>query len=53
MSLRWRIMGAIVLAIALTVSVSVAVGYWTTQSRLGVFVSEIGDDEASDLARSV
>ena len=51
MSLRWRIMGAIVLAIALTVSVSVAVGYWTTQSRLGVFVSEIGDDEASDLAR--
>ena len=51
MSLRWRIMGAIVLAIALTVSVSVAVGYWTTQSRLGVFVSEIGDDEASHLAR--
>ena len=50
MSLRWRIMGAIVLAIALTVSVSVAVGYWTTQSRLGVFVSEIGDDEASHLA---
>ncbi len=51
MSLRWRIMGAIVLAIALTVSVSVAVGYWTTQSRLGAFVSEIGDDEASHLAR--
>ncbi len=51
MSLRWRIMGAIVLAIALTVSVSVAVGYWTTQSRLSAFVSEIGDDEASHLAR--
>ena len=53
MSLRWRIMGSIVFAIVLTVLISVGVGYYTTQSRLGVFVDEIGDDEASRLAHNL
>ncbi len=53
MSLRWRIMAAIVFVILLTVVISVAVGYCTTQSRLGVFVDEIGDRQASRLARSL
>ena len=52
-SLRWRIMGSIVLVIVLTVLISVGVGYYTTQSRLGVFVDEIGDDEASQLAQNL
>lgn len=50
MSLRWRIMGAIVLVIVLTVLISVGVGHYATQSRLGVFVDHIGNDEASRLA---
>ena len=53
MSLRWRIMGSIVFVIVLTVLISVGVGYYATQSRLGVFVDEIGDGEASRLARSL
>ena len=53
MSLRWRIMGSIVFVIVLTVVISVGVGYYTTQSRLGVFVDEIGDDQASRLARDL
>ena len=53
MSLRWRIMGSIVLVIVLTVLISVGVGYYATQSRLGVFVEQIGDEEASQLARSL
>ena len=53
MSLRWRIMGSTVLVIVLTVLVSVGVGYYATQSRLGVFVDRIGGDEASQLARSL
>ena len=53
MSLRWRIMGSIVFVIVLTVLISVGVGYYATQSRLGVFVDEIGDDEASRLARNL
>ena len=53
MSLRWRIMGSIVFVIVLTVLISVGVGYYVTQSRLGVFVDEIGDDEASRLARNL
>ena len=50
MSLRWRIMGSTVFVIVLTVLISVGVGYYATQSRLGVFVDEIGDDEANRLA---
>ena len=53
MSLRWRIMGSIVLVIVLTVLISVGVGYYATQSRLGVFVDEIGGDEASQLAQNL
>ncbi len=53
MSLRWRIMGPMVLVIVLTVLISAGVGYYATQSRLGVFVDEIGVDEAGRLARSL
>ena len=53
MPLRWRIMGSTVFVIVLTVLISVGVGYYATQSRLGVFVDEIGDDEANQLARSL
>ena len=53
MSLRWRIMGSTVFVIVLTVLISVGVGYYATQSRLDVFVDEIGDDEASRLARNL
>ena len=53
MSLRWRIMGSIVFVIVLTVLISVGVGYYATQSRLGALVDEIGDDEASRLAGSL
>ncbi len=53
MSLRWRIMGSIAFVIVLTVLISVGVGYYATQSRLGVFVDEIGDDEASRLAQNL
>ncbi len=53
MSLRWRIMVSIVFVIVLTVLISVGVGYYATQSRLGVFVDGIGDDEASRLAQNL
>lgn len=53
MSLRWRIMGSTVLVVVLTVLVSVGVGYYTTETNLGEFVDEIGDDEAVQLARSL
>ena len=53
MSLRWRIMGSMVFVIVLTVLISVGVGYYATQARLGVFVDQIGDDEASQLARNL
>ena len=53
MSLRWRIMGSMVFVIVLTVLISVGVGYYATQARLGVFVDQIGDDEASRLAQNL
>ena len=53
MSLRWRIMGSIAFVIVLTVLISVGVGYYATQSRLGVFVDQIGDDEAVQLAQKL
>ena len=52
-SLRWRIMGSTVLVVVLTVLTSFGVGYYATQSRLGVFVNQIGNDEASQLERSL
>ena len=53
MSLRWRIMGAIVFIVVLTVLTSVGVGYYATQDRLGVFVDRIGREEAAQLARNL
>ena len=53
MSLRWRIMGATVFVVVLTVLASVSVGYYATQSRLGVLVDRIGADEAVQLARNL
>ena len=53
MSLRRRIMASIVSVILLTVVVSVVVGYFTTQARLGAFVDEIGDSQASRLAQNL
>ena len=53
MSLRWRIMGATVLVVVLSVLISVAVGYYATQARLGAFVDELGDGEAIQLARNL
>ena len=53
MSLRWRIMGSIVFVIVLTVIINVGVGYYATQTRLGVFVEQVGSDEASTLARNL
>ncbi len=50
MSLRWRIMALTVLVVVLTVLISVSVGYYATQARLGAFVSEIGGGEATQLA---
>ena len=53
MSLRWRIMGSLVFVIILAVLISVGVGYYATQDRLGAFVDEIGDNEAARLARNL
>ena len=53
MSLRWRIMGSMVIAIILTILITIGVGYYATQARLGEFVDEIGDDEARQLAQNL
>lgn len=53
MSLRWRIMGATFSVVVLTVAISVGVGYYATQARLGLFVEGIGGEEAAQLARSL
>ena len=53
MSLRWRITGLTVLVVVITALVSVGVGYYATQTRLSVFVEQIGDDEATRLARNL
>lgn len=53
MSLRWRIMGATIVVVLLTVLTSIGVGYYATQARLGVFVDRIGQDEAAQLARNL
>ena len=50
MSIRWRILGVLVLAIALTASLSLLVGYYFTQRQFDAFVSELGRREAQDLA---
>ena len=53
MSLRWRIMGSMVVVIIITILINIGVGYFATQARLGVFVEEIGDGEASQLAQNL
>ena len=53
MSLRWRIMGSIVFVIVLTVLAIIGVGYYATQYRLDLLVDEIGDEQASRLARNL
>ncbi len=53
MSLRWRIMGATVFVVVLAVLTTASVGYYATQARLGVFVDQIGDDEAIQLAQNL
>ena len=51
MSLRWRILGAFILIVVLTVLLSVGFAYWTTQRRLNAFVSEINIAKGNDLAQ--
>lgn len=51
MSLRKRIMAATILVVILTVLVSSLLAYFGTESRLNVFVDQVGDDEASRLAQ--
>ena len=41
------------MSIVLTVLINVGVGYYATQARLGVFVEQVGSDEASNLARNL
>ena len=53
MSLRSRIMVSIILVIMLTILIGVGIGYYTTQSRLDVFVDRIGREEAGRLARNL
>ena len=53
MSLRWRITGATVVVVLLTVLASIGVGYYATQARLGVFVDRIGQDDAARLAQNL
>ena len=53
MSLRSRILASIVVVIVLTVVITVGVGYYTTEARLGIFVDQIGDDDAIQLARNL
>ncbi|MDE2968427.1 MAG: HAMP domain-containing sensor histidine kinase [Chloroflexota bacterium] len=53
MSLRQRIIAATILVVVLTVLASVVVAYLATESRLGVFVDQIGDDTANQLSQGL
>ena len=53
MSLRKRIVAATIVMVLATVIVSSLVAYFATESRLGVFVEQIGDEEAARLAQSL
>ncbi len=53
MSLRWRFLGAFILLIVLVVSLSLGVGYFTTQAQLNTFIGVLSSDEANDLARKL
>lgn len=53
MSLRWRILSVLILVIVLTVAWNLAASYYVTQRQLDAFVSELGRQEASELARQL
>ena len=53
MSLRWRFLGAFILLIVLVVSLSLGVGYYTTQAQLDTFIGALSSDEANDLAQKL
>ena len=53
MSLRKQIVAATIVMVLATVIVSSLVAYFATESRLGVFVEQIGDEEAARLAQSL
>lgn len=53
MSLRARIMAATGLVVVLTGLTIALVAYFATESRLGVFVEQIGDEEAGQLSSSL
>lgn len=53
MSLHWRIANAFALLIALSVSLTVSIGYFTSQSQFDLFVAELGRIEANNLAQNL
>ena len=53
MSLRWRLLTAFILIILLAVSLSVGVGFYTTQRQLDRFVEELSRVEANNLAQNL
>lgn len=53
MSLSWRILSAFVFVIILAVSLSVAVGFYTTQGQLDTFTDQLGRVEANNLAQNL
>lgn len=53
MSIRWRFLGAFILIIVLAVSLSVAVGYYTTRGQLDAFIGELSGNEAKSLAKNL
>lgn len=53
MSLLWRILSVLILVIVLTVAWNLAASYYVTQRQLDAFVSELGQREASELARQL
>ena len=53
MSLRWRILAATTAVVVLAVLTSVGVAYYATQSRLDLFVGQIGEREAHRLAQGL
>ncbi|MEM7797576.1 MAG: ATP-binding protein [Chloroflexota bacterium] len=53
MSLRWRILGAFITIIILTVLVTVFVAYWTARQNLAQLTSEFGAEEAKIMAQII
>ena len=50
MSLRWRILWALMLMIALTVTLSLGLAYYAARQQFDAFVDELGRHETNDLA---